>query len=532
MNMLKLSYAIMAFFLFFNLQGCGFNENGEKYKSPNIVYILADDLGVGDLSCYNQDSKIQTPNIDKLASEGMRFQDAHSGASVCTPTRYGLLTGRYCWRTGLKERVLSGYDPGLISEDRETVARLLKRNGYHTALVGKWHLGLDWQCKPGGNIPDIKNDITESEEKIDFSKPITNGPLQAGFEYFYGLAASWDFPPYIFIENDMIVEQPAIKKGGLVKNYFPELPPEEVTKSNRNIPLSWWRDGYASPDIKAEDAVKIITEKSISIIEKQDENEPLFLLVSYTAPHTPVVPRDAFLGLSQCGIYGDFCSELDYAVGEIIAALKKKNVFDNTIFIFTADNGASLRAIPRAKQKEFNHSPSQIYKGYKANLAEGGHRVPFIVSWPAKIQTNTVSNALVTLNDFYATCAELLGETPQPDAAEDSFSMLSSWMNEKEESDSLRIVIHNDFRGYFGIRKGDWKLIYPREGKEIALYNLKSDPAEKDNLLQKYPEKVQELTGDLTAAIENGRTTEGPAQVNTDGNYWEQTYWMDSSPGN
>jgi len=501
-------------------------QNNINSKKPNIVYVLVDDMGQGDLTCYNPASKIPTVNLDKLAEQGTIFTDAHSGASVCTPTRYGIMTGRYAWRSPLKERVVSGYDPCLIPEERETVAKLLQRNGYETALIGKWHLGLNWSCKDGEAITQQKNDITQSENKIDFSKKITLGPINLGFDYFYGVAASWDFPPYIFIENDHLAELPQSLQGGWVGEIPEGITPKQLTekKVKNSVPLAVWRKGV-SASLKPEDAVKVITDRSIKYINEHTGEKPLFLMVSYTAPHTPVVPREKYRGTSECGIYGDFCVELDDAVGQLVKALKDKNIFENTLFVFTADNGSSLRGIPMAVQKKYNHSPSHIYKGYKARLDEGGHRVPYIVTWPGKVKANSTSNEIINLNDLYATCAELLGEEIKENAGEDSYSILSI-MEGSKENNKDRVVVHSDFSGYFGIRKGDWKLTFPRKPKAIALYNLKDDPSETTNMAEKHPEKVAELTNILSETVKKGRSTNGVSQKNDDPQHWEQLYFM------
>ena len=508
--------------LFF-LNACS-SKNKHPEKLPNIVIVLADDMGQGDLSCYNPDSKIPTPNVDKLASEGTIFTDAHSGASVCTPTRYGIMTGRYCWRTKLKGKVLNGYDPCLIPEQRETIASMLKKSGYETALIGKWHLGLNWTTKENEEITGVKNDLAESEKKIDFSKPIKLGPHNLGFNYFYGVAASWDFPPYIFIENDRLVEAPTRTAGGWVGEIPEGYTKENIIKHKKEVPIAIWRTGVAA-SFNPQDALRLITEKSVDYIENYNSPKPLFLLVSYTAPHTPIVPRDEFRGKSQCGIYGDFCVELDDGVGKIANALKEKGLFDNTIFIYTADNGTSVKGLPVSYQKKYHHSPSYIYKGYKGRLDEGGHRVPFVAVWPGHTPPGSTNKSLIDLNDLYATFAQLAGGKINDNTAEDSRSFLPA-LNGKQLDNDDRVVVHSDFAGFFGIRKGDWKLTFPRDLKKQALYNLKDDPGEKHNLAAEYPDKIKELTGLLTKIVEEGRSTTGKPQQNDGPERWEQLNWM------
>lgn len=524
MKINSLSKIVLPLLLLSSIVSFASQKKSETKEFPNIVYVLADDMGQGDLSCYNPKSKIPTINLDKLAEAGAMFTDAHSGASICTPTRYGILTGRYCWRSTLKERVVSGYDPCIISDERETVATLLQRNGYKTALVGKWHLGLDWTCKEGESITDIKNDIPETEDKIDFSKRIRHGPINLGFDYFYGVAASWDFPPYIFIENDHLVEVPLFKKGGWIGEIPDGLSEKEFEKVKKQHPLATWRNGHAA-SLKPEDATRVITERSVKYINEYNDKAPLFMMVSYTAPHTPITPRSQFRGKSECGIYGDFCVELDDAVGLLVEVLKKKGLFENTLFIFTADNGSSLKGIPMAVQKKYNHSPSYIYKGYKARLDEGGHRVPYIVSWPGKIQPNSTNNILISLNDLYSTCADIVDEKVKDNVAEDSYSILSA-LEGKTLDNKERVLVHSDFSGYFGIRSGDWKLTFPRDANKSALYNLKNDPGEETNLKEKYPKKVAELKDLLSETIRNGRSTSGKVQKNEGPEHWAQLYWM------
>jgi len=499
------------------------SQKKKTEQLPNIVIVLADDMGQGDVSCYNPESKIPTPNIDKLAAEGVMFTDAHSGASVCTPTRYGIITGRYSWRSPLKGKVISGYDPCLIPQDRETIASMLKKAGYETALIGKWHIGLDWTLKDGDSITGIKNDITASEEKIDFSKPIKNGPVNLGFDYFYGVAASWDFPPYIFIENDRLVEAPTRTAGGWVGEIPAGYTKENIMKHKKEVPLAIWRPGVAG-SFNPQDAIRLVTEKSVEYIDNYLK-KPMFLYVTFTAPHTPIVPREKFRGSSQCGIYGDFCVELDDAVGQISAALKQKGIFDNTILIYTADNGTSLRGCPVGYQKKYHHSPSYIYKGYKGRLDEGGHRVPFVVTWPGHIPPGSVNKSLLSTNDFYATFAQLTGQPIADNVAEDSESFLPA-LNGKELDNNDRVVVHSDFAGYFAIRKGDWKLTFPRDLKKQALYNLKDDPGEKHNVAAEHPDKVKELTDLLTKIVKDGRSTPGKPQKNDGPEHWEQLNWM------
>ena len=513
---------LMLLILSMNAFMFGKAQKGKNF--PNIVYIMSDDQGQGDVKCYNDESKVPTPNLDKLAQEGAMFTDAHSGSAVCTPTRYGVITGRYCWRSPLKGKVLSGYDPSLIPDDRETIGDMLKKSGYKTALIGKWHLGLDWTLKNENEKLEVKNNLNKIEEKIDFTKPIKLGPNNLGFDYFYGVSASWDFPPYIFIENDHLVEPPSRRVGGWVGDIPPGYTEENIMNHRKEVSLAYWRPGWAA-SFKPQDALEVITDKSVEYINKQSADQPFFLIVTYTAPHTPVVPRKEFKGKSQCGVYGDFIAEMDNGIGRIEKALKDKGLYDNTILIFTADNGPSLRGLPVNLQKKYNHKPSYIYKGFKGRLDEGGHRVPFIVSWPGHVKPGSVNNSLICLNDLYATFAELTGQDIPDNAAEDSKSFLPALNGKNMENDD-KAVVHSDFLGYFGIRKGDWKLTFPKNSDKKALYNLKDDPEEKHNLVSEYPEKVRELTRLLTKIVKEGRSTPGKLQKNDGPEIWEQLYWM------
>ena len=495
-------------------------------EKPHIIYILADDMGTGDVSCINPDSKIKTIELDKLASEGAIFNDAHSGSSVCTPTRYSLLTGRHSWRTTLKERVLNAYSPCLIPKERDTVASLLKRHGYNTALIGKWHLGLDWTPKAG------KSSIS-GEEDVDFSKPVTLGPLDLGFDMWYGPAASWDMAPYAFMQDRMIATQDLIPTDPKTEHY--PKPQEyldakaagtkgkELQAIMKKYPKAAWRKGLMAKGMKATDAMPLITNRTVEYISKYDSDKPMFIYMPLTAPHTPVTPSERWRGKSEAGSYGDFTLEVDWAVGEVVKALKAKGIFENTLLIFTADNGASLKAIPEVFAKKYNHNPHHIYAGAKGRTLEAGHRVPFIVSWPGKVKAGSVSNATVSLNDFYATCADILKEKIPANTAEDSVSMLAEL---KGSPGNERTLIHQSFPGDLAIRVGDWKLSYLNTPNKTALINLKEDVSEENNLIKTNPEKVAELKKAFAKIIRQGRTTPGPAQKNEGPETWKQIEWI------
>lgn len=477
---------------------------------PNIVYIFADDMGVGDVSCLNSEAKLHTPNLDKLAAGGAIFTDAHTSSSVCTPTRYGLLTGRYSWRSELKARVVDGYGKSVIRDGIDTVPALLKRNGYQTAMIGKWHLGMKWSRKDGNAITEYRPGSIGNE--IDFSKPFERGPTDHGFDYFFGINASLDFPPYTWLENDSVVGIPKIQRPG------------QGGKS-KGEPQLMMRGGLQVNDFRPELILKGLTKKAVDYVDNLSKERPFFLYLPLNAPHTPVVPRDPFLGTSGCGIYGDFIHEIDWSVGEIVSALKKRGLLENTLIIFTADNGASRASFPDDFEEKYGHKPSGNYKGRKASLDEGGHRVPFIANWPGVVEPGSRVDVAFCLNDLYATCAEITGEQVAEDAGVDSFNMLSLLKGEVSAY-SRNGLVHHDFIGRFAFREGDWKLNMGKEAKSKALYNLGSSLAEKENLINKHPEIAEQLEAKLNAIILNGRSTDGPKLSNEGPEIWDELYWL------
>ena len=456
---------------------------------PNLVYILADDLGIGDLSCLNKDSKIATPNMDRLAAQGMIFTDAHSGSAVCTPTRYGILTGRYAWRTRLQEGVLDGYSPALIDPKRLTVASLLRSRGYHTACFGKWHLGFQW----GG-----------TKDAVDYTQPIKNGPTAAGFDAYTGISASLDMPPYLWIENDRAVGIPTATKA-------------------------FHRPGPAHPDFEAVDVLSTITRKSIDYLDQRaKDGRPFFLYVPLTAPHTPIVPSPEFKGKSGLGPYGDFVLQTDATVGDILKALDRNGQAGNTIVILTSDNGCSPSADYPALAKQ-GHNPSHTFRGTKADIFEGGHRVPFLARWPEKIRAGSRSDQTICLTDLMATCADLLGAALPDDAGEDSVSLLPAFLG-RATGPLREATVHHSINGSFAIRQGSWKLELcpdsggwspPRPGKAatsalppVQLYDLALDGGERKNVQADHPEVVDRLTRLLQSYVDRGRSTPGAPQKN------------------
>ncbi len=474
----------------------------DKQSLPNIIFIMADDMGYGDVGCYNPDSEIPTPNIDKLATEGIRFTDAHSPSAVCTPTRYGVLTGRYCWRSRLKHGVLYGYEPPLIEPERLTVARLLKNAGYNTACIGKWHLGLGFATVPGYdfdfNAPlPWQNAGRELEEHIDFNAPLNGGPVELGFDYFYGNAGCPTCqPPYAFIENDTFVEIPS---------YYREIP--EFTS----------RPGMTAPTWKHKDADVRIAQKAVEYIEKQEKAaEPFFLYLNPSAPHEPctetVVPEFA-RGKSSAGPRGDLVWLVDWMVGNVMAALERTGKTQQTLIFVTSDNGA----LPGDRiQGDNSPMPYHLYqhkscgdwRGYKAHIWEGGHREPLIARWPGVIQPNTTTHALTCLTDLMATCAEIVGTDVPDDAGQDSCNILPALLGTEKIHPLRETIVHHSSTGVFSIRHNEWKLILgtngsggwppprdgaPKHGTPGQLYNIYNEPGETNNLWEEHPEIVQRL---------------------------------------
>jgi len=450
-------------------------------EKPNIVYILCDDLGYGDVHCLAPKiSRIPTPHMDRFASEGMIFTDAHSGSSVCSPTRYGLLTGRYSWRTRLQQGVLAGYAPCLISPERPTVASFLQANGYYTALIGKWH--LDYQY--------LNPNTRKSYNKADHQLPpigalIPDGPIHRGFDYFHGFHHSRHMEAVV--ENDRVIE---------------------YDKPINMLPR--------------------LTQKSVAYIQSHESSDkPFFLYIPLNSPHTPILPSPEWKGKSQLGDYGDFVMQTDHSIGEILDTLKQQQLSDNTIVIITSDNGCSRAAgIQQLARK--GHRVSANWRGSKADIWDGGHRVPFMIRWPEKIKPGSRSTQLICLTDLFATLADLLETQTPENSCEDSISFLPA-LSGNEVTSSRNAVIHHSISGHFAYRQGDWKLILARgsggwtsptekevasESPEAQLYHLINDPGEQNNLYAEEPDIATKLLKQLKTDVFSGRTTSGPVSEN------------------
>lgn len=473
-------------------------------KLPNIVVIFADDMGYGDVETFNPESKIPTPNMNKLTSQGIILTDAHSSSAVCTPSRYSLLTGRYCWRTRLKEGVQGGFGAPLIEPTRMTLASLLKKYNYKTAAVGKWHLGFDWVTEGGEKLAAVNDDKIQRDEdgfNIDYTQPLSGGPLDHGFDYYFGISASLDMPPYCFIENDQTVGIPDREK----EVYY--------TQQSR---------GLQTPDWKDEEVDITFAEKAVEFIEKQTENnpeKPFFLYLPTSTPHRPNDIRPDFVkGKSDAGDRGDMVFLFDWIVGQVMDALDEQGIENDTLLIVTSDNGA--RAIC-ANGRDYGHKSNGDWRGQKADIWDGGHREPFIARWPGKIKKGTTSDELVCHSDLMATVASIVGEELPNDAGEDSYNILPVLKGESYEKPLREAVVHHSLAGHFSLRKEKWKLICslgsggfsePKDpqpepgGPEGQLYNLEEDPKETNNLWLEKPEIVKELNELLQKYKNSGKS--------------------------
>lgn len=474
--------------------------------APNIVYILADDLGYGDLTCLNKDSKISTPNMDKLAKQGVYFTDAHSNSAVCTPTRYGILTGRYAFRTILKKGVLNGFSPSLIEPGRMTVASFLQQNGYQTACIGKWHLGLDWskkdQSKPIYQLKSGEKMTADFEDNVNYDGPVSGGPADHGFNYSFILPASLDMAPYCYIRNGKVVENPTATTAG------------RAEAGGRG---SMRRPGKMSPSFDFQKVLPTFIDQSVQYINQQKAgSKPFFLYLPLPSPHTPWVPTEEFRKATKIGNYGDYVAETDFMIGKVLDALEKNGLTENTIVIVTSDNGSDWKP---ADIENSGHHANYIYRGRKADIYEAGHRVPFLARWPGKIPAGMASDQTMCTTDLFATVATILNK-PLPDAAaEDSYNMLPAFEGEKLTSALRGSIIHHSLGGYFAIRQGKWKLTTalgsggftdPRIEKPAAgqlpgtLYDIDKDPKEKINLYDEKPEIVKELSALLERYQQQG----------------------------
>ncbi|SMP55667.1 Arylsulfatase A [Neorhodopirellula lusitana] len=500
-------------FLFLTMAALGLPA--QAASPPNIIYILADDMGYGDVHVLNPGRcKIATPHMDRLAAEGMFFTDAHTSSSVCTPTRYGILTGRYNWRSRLQNGVLDGYGKPLIPTDRLTVPAFLKKNGYTTAMVGKWHLGLDIATidgKPAApkSTKSLRAKMgkgafaTEELSNIDWTGTIQGGPVDLGFDSWYGITASLDFPPYVWIRDRNWVGSGTHAKA-------------------------FRRPGPASEDFEAIDVLGKLERESVKFVSEYKGDNPFFVYIPLPSPHTPIVPTSQWKGKSGLGTYGDFVMQTDHVIGQIMKAVDDSEFADNTLVIVTADNGCSKAAKIDALEAQ-GHYPSAQFRGSKADLWDGGHRVPFIVRWPNEIKAGSQSDQAICLTDLMATCADLTGAKLPNKPGEDSVSFAPALKGNPIVS-SRNGIIHHSISGHFAYRQGKWKLLLakgsggwtaPNEkaaangGAPVAqLYDMESDPGETANLYTSQPEVAASLLAQMKADIDRGRSTDGTAASN------------------
>ncbi|MGJ3241864.1 MAG: sulfatase family protein [Opitutales bacterium] len=494
-------------------------------QSPNIIYILADDMGYGDLSCLNGQSAWQTPHLDRLAREGLTCRDAHSSSAVCTPSRYNILTGRYNWRSSLKQGVLWGYSRALIEENRLTVAELLRRQGYATACFGKWHLGWTWPKAAPGEAP--------FEDGVAYDQPIPDGPLSKGFDRYFGIPASLDMDPYVYVDQD--------RPTAIPDRWDPGRDEEKICfRESKQV----WRPGPVAPDFVHEEVLQRCTDEAVRFIREQSADQPFFVYFPLPAPHTPILPTGRWRDRTVTR-YGDFCLQVDDVVGQLLKALDERGIVDDTWVIFTSDNGCSPRAdFPQLAQ--YGHNPSYIFRGHKADIYEGGHRVPLLMRWPATIRAGSVTGETLCLGDFMATCADILGVELPDDAAEDSVSQLPILRGEPIDGPLREATVHHSIDGSFSIRQGRWKLeCCPGSGgwswpspyldvdaiadrPRFQLYDLKIDVREHHNRVDDRPDVVERLIQLLARYVRDGRSTSGAPQPDSLGPdaTWDQLWWL------
>ena len=506
----------------------------QSTQKPNIVIIYTDDQGYGDVGALNPEAKFETPNMDKLANQGVIFTDGHSSDAVCTPSRYSLLTGRYSWRTSLKNGVLNADGPCLIEKGRMTIASLLKENGYKTAMIGKWHLQMEFAGKVG--------------EDRDWSVPFVGGPVDHGFDHFFGIPASMNYGILTYLENNLVLDSPSLwtKKKAVTdpRSFRDYVNPNDY----RMTPPYQEEPGQGSGWVEVAESfndelvLETLAAKAVDYIKgaakEALQGKPFFLYLPLTSPHLPHCTHPDFKGKSECGNYGDFMQETDHRVGQVLDALEANGITDNTLVIFSSDNGAETNY---AYQRDtFDHYSSLNFKGGKRDIYEGGHRVPFIMRWPEQIKAGSQVDIPVCQTDYLATIADIVGAQIPDNAGEDSYSLLPTIRGENYDDTLRGPVIHHSVTGNFAVRDGKWKLnmfrgsggslkpvfIEPTDGvAPYELYNLEDDPGETVNLYSEHPEIVDRLKRKITTIIANGRSTPGSPQDFVS-EPWNQISWM------
>lgn len=474
-------------------------------EDPNIIVIYVDDMGYGDVSGLNSDARLKTENVDRLMAEGMTFLDGHSPASVCTPSRYGLLTGRYAWRTRLKRGVLRAEAPCLIEDGRVTLGSLLREHGYRTGMVGKWHLGMDFPGTWGDR---------------DWSQPTRDMPLDKGFDYFWGIPASMNYGVLAWFDGRFPITAPTQytrkKPNESAINDYRIMPPyDEHPRDEKDLEVA--------PDFRDVDCVSRFTTKAIEWMGGLDDSSPFFLYLSYTSPHKPVVAPEKYHGLSDAGLYGDFVMETDAEIGRVLNWLEETGQTENTMVVFTSDNGPENTW--KEREKRYGHASNGEFRDGKRSIYEGGHRVPIIVRWPARVKSGIRSSDLVCQTDFIATFAEMLGHTLGDDAGEDSDSFYRVLTGASTVASRVP-MIHHSMNGRFAIREGNWKLVMEHESEARELYDLERDPKEREDVLELHPEIARNLAERITRIVLDGRSTPGNVQAN-DTEPWGDLEWIE-----
>ena len=497
---------ILLLSVLFGLVSCS-QKRSEEDVLPNIVILYADDMGYGDLACQNKASKIPTPNLDQLAAEGMRFTNAHSSSGICTPSRYALLTGRYHWRKF--HGIVPAFGPSVFDSDRLTMAKMLQEKGYQTACIGKWHLGWSWEEILNPGIEATEMEINGRDRNVylpddfDWSLPVPGGPLDQGFDYYFGDDVI-NFPPYTWIENDRILDPPS----GLYR------------RGRENAPEGSW-ECRPGPTVEGWDYYRVLptlTEKAVEYIKsRKTDAGPFFLYMAFPSPHAPIIPNDEFRGKSEAGAYGDFVYQTDWCIGEILSAISDNGLGENTLVVFTSDNGPENYAYPRVINHD--HFSMGDLRGVKRDVWEGGHRVPFILRWPGTVKGGGINGTTISQVDLMATFADIIGYELLDADAEDSYSLLPLADSSFEGSYGREVTVQNTRQGIYAVRKGDWLLIdhktgnmnrpvpvyfdsirgYEAHDSPGELYNLGTDLSQQNNLYTEFPEIVLELQGALKA---------------------------------
>ncbi|WP_162418706.1 sulfatase family protein [Cyclobacterium roseum] len=509
-----LNYSLFLYLIL--LQGTDVHAQGldGKANPSNIVIIFADDMGYGDIKGLNPLSKIETPALDEMVAEGITFSNAHASASVCTPSRFGLLTGEYAFRTPAAARGIGGFAPPVMDKNQLSMAAFLRNAGYQTGIVGKWHLGLEWVTKDGK--PAVL-DAETGHSNVDYRQPIGAGPNDFGFDYSFIHPASLDIPPYVFLENHRVLDPGVIlttevyptRKENTEFSWDKKHSNDQAVYWEKGV---WWRQGEMAPTFRVADCLDEITGQGLAFIERQSAAKPFFLYLPLTGPHTPWLPSEEHKGKSGAGLYGDFVMDIDQVVASIKEQLQAQGLLENTLLVFASDNGAYW---PEEEILLYGHDSNRGVRGQKGDVWDGGHRIPLIISWPEGIQEPAAYSGLVSLTDLFATVAGLLDQSIPEGAAMDSYSFLPVLQGDTGFVSRTEMV-HHSSSGMFAIRTPEWKYIdglgsggfsYPNRlqpekgGPKGQLYRIREDPEEKDNLYSNYPRVVEQLKSQLEGVV-------------------------------